>query len=160
MSNTLFGQGDWKFIEETHIKSTVSGTITEGYIFKTSLHDFYVVKEHSRQRIRIRKPKVKIFRRGNDFKLEIENFYRPVICEKIRDVVETQIDGTFKGWDGETIFKMMNGQIWQQSSYAYLYHYAFQPEVLIYQYNDVWIMKVEDENEEVEETIQVKNLKE
>ncbi|MDR0881742.1 MAG: hypothetical protein LBP55_04270, partial [Candidatus Adiutrix sp.] len=33
--------------------------------------------------------------------------------------IESQIDGTFEGWSGETVFKLTNGQIWQQSSYAY-----------------------------------------
>jgi hypothetical protein len=50
----------------------------------------------------------------------------------IPDVVETQIDGEFKGWTGETVFVLRNGQLWQQSSYAYTYHYAYAPKVLIY----------------------------
>lgn len=47
------------------------------------------------------------------------------------DVLEAQIDGEFQGWDGETIFKLTNGQIWQQSSYAYTYTYKYMPKVLI-----------------------------
>lgn len=48
------------------------------------------------------------------------------------DVIESRIDGDFEGWTGETIFKLQNGQIWQQSSYNYWYHYAYSPKVLIY----------------------------
>ncbi len=29
--------------------------------------------------------------------------------------------GTFNGWDGETIFNLDNGQVWQQSQYDYMY---------------------------------------
>ena len=47
-------------------------------------------------------------------------------------VVESQIDGDFEGWEGETVVKLMNGQIWQQTEYYYHYHYAFMPEVLVY----------------------------
>ena len=47
-------------------------------------------------------------------------------------VIETRIDGEFKGWEGETVYKMQNGQIWQQASYHYHYHYAYSPEVIIY----------------------------
>jgi hypothetical protein len=47
-------------------------------------------------------------------------------------VTESQIDGDFEGWEGETIVKLTNGQIWQQTEYHYEYHYAFMPEVLIY----------------------------
>lgn len=43
------------------------------------------------------------------------------------------IDGTFNGWDGTTLFPLCNGQIWQQASYAYHYHYAYRPSVLIYE---------------------------
>lgn len=70
-------------------------------------------------------------------------------------VIESQIDGDFEGWDGETIFKLTNGQIWQQASHAYHYHYAFMPEVVIYKTSGGYKMKVED----VEETIYVRRIK-
>ena len=69
-------------------------------------------------------------------------------------VYETQIDGTFEGWDGDTIFKMMDGSIWQQASYDYTYHYAYMPKVIIYNKGDATYMKVED----VDDPIQVKRL--
>ncbi len=69
--------------------------------------------------------------------------------------IETQIDGTFEGWQGETIFKLTNGQIWQQSSYAYTYHYAYRPEVLIYSGGGGCKMKVDG----VSDSISVKRLK-
>ena len=65
------------------------------------------------------------------------------------DVMETLIDGAFVGWDGETIFKMMNGTIWQQAEYSYIYHYAYMPEVQIYEKGDGYYMKVEDVDEEI-----------
>ena len=70
-------------------------------------------------------------------------------------VIESCIEGDFEGWDGETIFKLDNGQIWQQDSYDYTYHYAYRPKVLIYRSGGVYKMKVED----VEEAITVKRLK-
>jgi hypothetical protein len=57
--------------------------------------------------------------------------------------IESNLDGTFNGWDGETIFKLTNGQIWQQSSYAYTYHYAYRPQVIIYPSNGGCKMKVD-----------------
>ena len=44
---------------------------------------------------------------------------------------ESRIDGDFKGWEGETVFKLANGQIWQQTEFHYHYHYAFMPKVII-----------------------------
>jgi len=58
------------------------------------------------------------------------------------DVIESQIDGDFEGWEGETIVKLMNGQIWQQTEYYYHYHYAFMPEVIIYDSGSGYKMKV------------------
>lgn len=69
--------------------------------------------------------------------------------------IESQIDGTFEGWSGETVFKLTNGQIWQQSSYAYTYHYAYRPEVLIYSGGGGCMMKVDG----VSDSISVKRLK-
>lgn len=65
------------------------------------------------------------------------------------DVIQTQIDGEFEGWEGETIFKMMKGTIWQQSSYDYTYHYAYMPDVLIYSKSGSYYMRVEGVNDEI-----------
>jgi hypothetical protein len=59
------------------------------------------------------------------------------------DVVESKIDGDFEGWEGETVVKLMNGQIWQQSDFYFHYHYAFMPDVMIYRSGGTWKMKVE-----------------
>ena len=58
-------------------------------------------------------------------------------------LIESQIDGEFSGWDGETIFKLTNGQIWQQSSYAYTYSYKYRPNVMIISINGGFELKVE-----------------
>lgn len=70
-------------------------------------------------------------------------------------LIETRISGTFEGWQGETIFKMENGQIWQQVTYAYTYHYAFRPKVYLIKTHGVYKMKVEG----VSGTIFVKQLR-
>ena len=47
--------------------------------------------------------------------------------------IESSINGTFNGWDGDTIFELLNGQIWKQGSYDYTYDYEYSPKVVIYQ---------------------------
>jgi len=69
--------------------------------------------------------------------------------------IESTISGESEGWNGETIFKLDNGQIWQQAEYAYTYFYAYRPDVTIYNTREGCRMKVEDE----EETILVRRLK-
>jgi hypothetical protein len=117
-------------------------------------------------------PEVTVLRNGDVYKLVVKGFEEPLLCKLLNsnrrtpspsqaktsstpDSIETQIDDTFNGWDGETIFKLSNGQIWQQSSYAYTYHYAYRPKVLIYRSGSVYRMTVEG----VDSTIQVKRLK-
>jgi len=56
--------------------------------------------------------------------------------------IDSQIDGTFDGWNGDTIIRLTNGQIWQQAVYHYHYHYAYRPKVLIYQSSGVYKIKV------------------
>jgi len=70
----------------------------------------------------------------------IEN---PKQDSKSQSVIESRIEGEFTGWEGETVFKLSNGQIWQQSSYAYTYHYAYSPSVLIVKNGSGYIMQVE-----------------
>jgi hypothetical protein len=71
------------------------------------------------------------------------------------DVIESEIDGEFHGWAGDTIFKLTNGQIWQQTEYDYDYEYAYRPEVTIFNTSGGFKMKVED----MEDSIYVKRIK-
>ena len=57
--------------------------------------------------------------------------------------IETRIDDDFDGWEGETLFKLANGQIWIQVEYGYEYHYAYRPEVVIYPSSGGCKMRVE-----------------
>jgi hypothetical protein len=63
--------------------------------------------------------------------------------------IETQIDGDFEGWDGETIVKLMNGQIWKQTEYHYEYLYAFMPNVVVYRSSIGFKMKVDGASQAV-----------
>jgi hypothetical protein len=45
--------------------------------------------------------------------------------------MQSQIDGEFKGWEGDTLIKLVNGEVWQQIEYWYHYHYAYMPKVTI-----------------------------
>jgi hypothetical protein len=153
--NSMLYCQEWTFHKESSIRGSISGSIAKGYLFKTTDKEFFEIIERTRQRVRERNPNVTIYKNGSNYKLEIEGFEEPVICRKIKEVIESTIEGEFKGWDGSTIFKLTNGQIWQQSEYAYMYHYAYRPSVTIYESKDGIKMKVED----VEEIISVKKLR-
>lgn len=46
-------------------------------------------------------------------------------------MIQSQVDGEFSGWDGDTIVKLVNGQVWQQTEYWYHCHYSYMPRVII-----------------------------
>ncbi|PKQ61195.1 hypothetical protein [Labilibaculum manganireducens] len=72
------------------------------------------------------------------------------------DVIETRINGEFTGWEGETVVKLINGEIWLQQDYQIDYKYLFSPEILIYKSSSgVFKMKIEG----VEKSVIVKRLK-
>jgi len=45
--------------------------------------------------------------------------------------------------EGETMFKLSNGQVWQQVTYRYTYHYAFRPKVMTIKTKGAYKMKVD-----------------
>jgi len=71
------------------------------------------------------------------------------------DIFESKIDGEFRGWSGNTLFALVNGQIWQQSSDDLTYHHANSPRVLIYRSGPAIKMHVEG----VDRTIFVKRIR-
>lgn len=42
-----------------------------------------------------------------------------------------QIDGSWSGWDGDTIVQLTDGSVWRQDEYHYEYNYAYRPQVTI-----------------------------
>lgn len=70
-------------------------------------------------------------------------------------VIESKVDGEFEGWQGETIIKLANGQIWQQTEYYYRYRYAYRPKVLIFKSGGVYKMKVKG----IDKAVRVERLK-
>lgn len=56
--------------------------------------------------------------------------------------ISSVITSDFTGWSGETVFVLQNGQVWQQSQYAYMYMYAYRPSVTIEATGNSGIMTV------------------
>jgi hypothetical protein len=79
----------------------------------------------------------------------------PTSAPSSPSVIESRIDGTFEGWDGDTVFRLINGQVWQQATYAYHYAYAYMPRVLIVRDGSGYVMQVEG----VRPTVRVRQLR-
>lgn len=46
-------------------------------------------------------------------------------------ILEATIDGEFKGWEGQTIFKLSNRWVWQQIDLQRCLHLALSPKILL-----------------------------
>lgn len=57
-------------------------------------------------------------------------------------IITTKIDGEFSGFDDSAVFRLTNGQVWQQARYRYRYHYAYRPDVRIVQQGGQHFMEV------------------
>jgi hypothetical protein len=66
---------------------------------------------------------------------------------------ESRIVNEFKGWSGDTIFELQNGQIWKQDKYKYKYFYAYRPKATIIKVGSKFIMTVKGKS------IRVKKIK-
>ena len=97
------------------------------------------------------RPDVLIFDNGYEYRMKVEGVDEVLPVVKVTGFMKTCIDGTFEGWSGDTVFTLCNGQVWQQTTYAYTYHYAYRPDVLIYWNGYQYKMKVEG----VDQTIAV-----
>ncbi|MDQ2913497.1 MAG: hypothetical protein M3T56_09600 [Chloroflexota bacterium] len=78
------------------------------------------------------RPNVVLELSGSGWTLSVQGVRHTIRVRQVDDFVRSCIDGTFDGWTGDTTFELANGQVWKQDRYAYLYHYAYRPSVLIY----------------------------
>lgn len=67
-------------------------------------------------------------------------------------VVESKIEGECKGWDGNTVFKFSNGQIWRQSVYRYKYFYKYYPTVRIWRDGSRYLLEIDGVQEKLSVT--------
>jgi len=114
--------------------------LTNGTYWLQAQYDYFYHYAYS--------PIAKIYRYSNRYFLKIEQIDKLIQVVPIQ-ALESQIDGDFEGWSGDTLFKLTNGQVWQQVSYDYWYHYAYMPRVLIYQVGGKCYMQVKSKKIEV-----------
>ncbi len=103
------------------------------------------------------RPEVTIVETAAGYLMSVEGVSDSIYVEPVVDFVKTCIASDFDGWDGDTVFELCNGQVWQQVSYSYRYHYAYRPDVLVYlsPFGGGYRMKVEG----IDETIRVLRLR-
>lgn len=86
------------------------------------------------------RPQAVIVEVNGQFILTVEGQSIPV--RRVHEVWESRIAGRFEGWRGDTIYKLENRQIWQQSVYKYEYKYALRPDAIVFKLGSRYIMRV------------------
>lgn len=67
------------------------------------------------------RPAVHPEREATLYRMTVEGMDGSILVRLLNVVADTTIDGDFDGWEGDTIFELSNGQVWQQAAYAYTY---------------------------------------
>jgi len=85
-TNSLLG---WEFVESTNLQTAdgdnvISGTIDGGFVFKSLSGSYYKANSLTLQVVVAVMPNAEIYTNGSEYKLIIEDFDEPVICQKIK----------------------------------------------------------------------------
>lgn len=75
--------GGWDIYEETNLKGSISGTVKQGSIFKTTSGNVYEVTGLTLQLVLELQPEVMVLRNGETYKLVVKGFDEPLICRKL-----------------------------------------------------------------------------
>ncbi len=75
---------EWEIFEETNLEGSISGTVQQGSIFKTTSGSIYEVTGLTLQLVLELQPKVTVLRNGEIYKLIVEGFDEPLICRKLK----------------------------------------------------------------------------
>jgi len=135
-----------KVIYEGNIAGSFRGFARE-QLFKLANGTYWIQAQYEYWYHYEYRPAVVLAEEGGKVILTVANHSIPV--RRVSEVIESNIAGEFKGWDGKSTYRLANGQVWQQTTYKYEYKYAYNPEVLIYSISGSYKMRVEDTEAEV-----------
>jgi len=118
------------------IETCINGTFLgwDGYtVFPLCNGQVWEQAEYSYRYRYAYRPDVTIVYTSSGYLMFVEGMSDSISVKRVTNFIRTCIAGTFVGWDGDTVFPLCNGQVWGQVQYSYTYHYAYRPDVLIYQ---------------------------
>lgn len=140
--------------ESTFYDGPANSLFAQGFLLKTRSKNYYEITGTQKQLNKVPHPAVQVYKDKKKYKIVIQGIEKPFLAIKLQDVIESNIEGDFRGWDGTTSFKLSNGDEWVQDEVKTLFSpIVFRPVVYIYtgSYGS-FKMKVAG----VDETLQVK----
>jgi len=141
----------WKVLESTSIQGTVK-QIKPGTIFKTlSGNVFEVVEMVLLLELELNPNVTVLVDDIHFFRLIIEGVDKPILCKRLSGasglahgkVIESTIDGDFNGIGHGSIYKMGNGQVWEQTCATSQFRTRLSPKIIIWQDRSDWRMRVD-----------------
>jgi hypothetical protein len=165
---------DWEIFEITNLEGSISGTVQQGHIFKTTSGYVYEVTGLTLQLLLELQPAVTVLRNGDIYKLIIEGFDEPLICKchncastkrntapkneittQGHAVIESTIISDFDGLNYGNIYKLANGQIWEQTEVWLWVWIWVNPSVVIWNDGGVFKIKVD----QIDHAVLVRRIK-
>ncbi len=123
---------DFELVSEHRIDGEFEG-FDQDALFKLQDGTFWLQEEYKYWYHYAYCPTIQLLKKGSRYYLRVQGREQVVGVRQTFSVIESTIDGKFKGWGGETEYRLLNGQVWKQASYKYEYRYAYRPDVLIYE---------------------------
>jgi len=153
---------EWEIFEETNLEGSISGTVQQGRIFKTTSGSIYEVTGLTLQLVLELQPEVTVLRNDDIYKLIVEGFDEPLLCKCLKcssakrntapnnesktqghSIIESTIISDFDGLDFGNIYKLANGQIWEQTEAWIWVWVCVNPSVMIWNDGGIFKMKVD-----------------
>ncbi len=131
---------DWKLIKKGQLVGDFEG-FNESKIFELTDGTVYYQTADKFRYHELPQPTLKIYKNGETQILVPDglNDYAEV-CET--DAIKCKVMNDFRGWSGDTIFELENGEWWKQDEYEFKYFYSYRPEVLIAKVGDSHFLNV------------------
>jgi hypothetical protein len=155
--------GQWKVFETTNIDGMVK-TVKRGTIFKTMSGNIYEVIDIVILIELELYPEVVVLNNGTLYKLFIQDVGEPLLCKKLNSgnkgiasgptVIEARITNDFNGFEYGNIYKLSNGQVWEQTDFYIYTNIAVMPKVTIWKDGTFYKMKVDG----IDKTVTVRQL--
>jgi len=165
---------EWEIFEETNLEGSISGTVKRGRVFKATSGSIYEVTGLTLHLVLELQPKVTVLRNEDVYKLIVEGFDEPLICKCLNcssakrntapkielttqgdAVIESTIISDFNGLEYGNIYKLANGQIWEQTE-AWIWIWVWvNPSVMIWNDGGVYKMKVD----QIDHAVMVRRIK-
>jgi len=149
--------------EETTLAGKIAGAVKHGYMIKTTSGNVYEVADFVYLYEYLYSPGVIVLTDGTQFKLIIDGIDEALICNRLGttstgetpEVVESFIENDFDGLEEGNIYKLGNGQIWEQTE-PWIWTWTWvMPKVTIWNSGGTYKMKVEH----IEHAVAVHRLK-